>query len=600
MPKPDENTRIHLLDDETVNKIAAGEVVERPASVVKELIENAIDAQAEHIRIEIRTGKGGITEIHVIDDGSGMVREDAILAFTRHATSKIKNANDLIGVRTMGFRGEALASITAVARVTLVTKQKEAEMQAATRIINDGGEIIEVGETGAPAGTSVIVRDFFYNTPARKKFLKSLSTELGHIYRTVEQIALAHREIAFSLILNGREKMNTYPSGSLRDTIAALYGVNLAKSLLLVKGRTPFMRIEGYIAKPAVQKPNAYQISISINERQITSIPLSRAIKKGYGTLLPKNRYPVAFLNLNLDTALVDVNVHPAKKEVRLSRLNEISQEITSCIAQALQAQNLLTEPEAAVDSAYHIKGNLSDISHAMQVESPTTPYRSRSKNLTLSDSRLRVTESRGEEKVHHQNPLPPMKAIGQVASTYILAKTTQEGDEEDLLVIDQHAAHERVLYEQISAQRDLHLESQELLVPIIMNLNPKEAAAVRNSLHLLMREGFVLEEFGTDAFAVRTTPIVLGKSPERELLQDIISDLVAGEEKSTDLFREKVTAILACKGAIKAGDELTMHQMNRLILQLGHTKTPFTCPHGRPTIILFSHSRLNAMFKRT
>lgn len=599
MPKPDENTRIHLLDDETVNKIAAGEVVERPASGVKELIENAIDARAEHIRIEIRTEKGGITEIHVIDDGSGMAREDAILAFTRHATSKIKNADDLVGVRTMGFRGEALASITAVARVTLVTKQTEAEMQAATRIINEGGEIIEVSETGAPAGTSVIVRDFFYNTPARKKFLKSLSTELGHIYKTVEQIALAHREVAFSLILNGREKMNTYPSGSLRDTIAALYGVNLAKSLLFVKGRTPFMQIEGYIAKPAVHKPNAYQISISINERQITSIPLSRAIKNGYGTLLPKNRYPVAFLNLKLDTGLVDVNVHPAKKEVRLSRQKEISQEITACIAQALQAQNLLTEPEVSVDSEYRIKSNLSDISHAMKVESPATPYGSRSKNLTLSDSRLRVTESRGEEKVHHQNPLPPMKAIGQVASTYILAKTTQ-GDEEDLLVIDQHAAHERVLYEQISAQRDLHLESQELIVPIVMNLNPKEAAAVRNSLHMLMREGFVLEEFGTDAFAVRTTPIVLGQSPERDLLQDIISDLVAGEEKSTDLFREKVTAIMACKGAIKAGDELTIDQMNRLIWQLGHTKTPFTCPHGRPTIILFSHSRLNAMFKRT
>ncbi len=581
---------IHLLDEETINQIAAGEVVERPASVVKELVENAIDAGAVQVRIEISTGTAGISSIRVVDDGSGMHHEDALLAFRRHATSKISDASDLERVRTMGFRGEALASIAAVARVGLVTKHRDNHDGPATRIRVEGGEIIDVSETGAPVGTTVTVSDLFFNTPARRKFLRATRTELGHIYRMIEQIALAHMDVGLRVFSDGRERMTTRPAGSLEDTIAALYGVELAGSLLTVSCRNAFMRIGGCIAPPSVTRPNLQQVQISINNRQVASTGLARAVKEGYGTLLPKNRSPVAFLNLEIDTALVDVNVHPAKREVRLSREREITSEVAQCIAAALQKENLL--PDAA------LRRSGEERSPPAGVESPAAVYRPDRLQSALTQTRLRSTQRPDTAEREKTTQLPGMDVLGQVASSFIVARTKDE--EKTLLIIDQHAAHERVLYEQTTLRRDRENESQELIVPVVLEFNNREAEAVAGALHLLMQEGFVLEPFGSSAFAVRTVPVVLGKNPDPALISEIISDIAAAGHGQGADFRERVTAVIACKGAIKAGDTLTREQMERLVAQLRATETPWTCPHGRPTIIAVSRTKLDGLFNRT
>jgi DNA mismatch repair protein MutL len=581
---------IHVLGEETINQIAAGEVVERPASVVKELVENAIDAGAVQVRIEIGTGTGGITSIRVVDDGSGMHHGDALLAFRRHATSKISEASDLARVRTMGFRGEALASIAAVARVGLVTKHRDDPDGPATKIRVEGGEIIDVSETGAPVGTTVAVTDLFFNTPARRKFLRAARTELAHIYRMIEQIALAHRNVGLRVFADGRERMATRPTDSLEDTIAAIYGIELAGSLIAVSGRTAFMRIGGCIAPPSVTRPNLQQVQISINNRQVASTALARAVREGYGTLLPKNRSPVAFLDLEIDTALVDVNVHPAKREVRLSREREITQEVAHCIAAALQKKDLL--PDAA------LRGSGDGRAPPAGIGSPAAVYQADRRQRTLTQTRLRSSQRQDTAAQEAAALLPEMEVLGQVAASYIVART--EDDEKTLLIIDQHAAHERVLYEQTAARRDRENESQELIVPVVLELTAREAEAVSGALHVLMQQGFVLEPFGPAAFAVRTVPVVLGKNPDPALLTGIISDIAAAGASPGAEFRERVTALIACKGAIKAGDALTREQMERLITQLRATAIPWTCPHGRPTIIAIPRTKLDVLFNRT
>lgn len=317
-------TKIRILDPDTVNQIAAGEVVERPASVVKELLENAIDAGAMSILVEVSSDLAGVTKIRVTDDGEGMTPEEAVLAFQPHATSKIRDIADLSFIRTLGFRGEALASIAAVAEVTLVTRPRDSGALAGTRVVVRGGEVVEKNEVGAPEGTTVIVEHLFYNTPARRKFLKSRNTELAHIYGVAESLALAHGEVAFRVVHNGRERMATQRSGGLLNTIAGLYGADLARALIPIEARTPLLRISGYISRPSENRGNPSGISISINGRSITARQITAAVREGYGTLLPKGRYPVAFLDLSLEAGLVDVNVHPTKREVRLSREQEI------------------------------------------------------------------------------------------------------------------------------------------------------------------------------------------------------------------------------------------------------------------------------------
>ncbi|KUK62438.1 MAG: DNA mismatch repair protein MutL [Methanoculleus marisnigri] len=582
-------TKIRVLDPDTVNQIAAGEVVERPASVVKELLENAIDAGATSILIDVSSDLAGITKVRVTDNGEGMTPEEAVLAFHPHATSKIRDIADLSAIRTLGFRGEALASIAAVAEVTLITRQRGAAALAGTRVLVRGGEVMEKSEVGAPEGTTVTVERLFYNTPARRKFLKSRNTELAHLYGVVENLALAHGEVAFRVVHNGKERMATQRSGGLLNAIAGLYGADLARTLVPVEARLPFLRIGGYVSRPSESRGNPSQVFISINGRSITSRPIAAAVREGYGTLLPKDRYPVAFIELSIDTDLVDVNVHPTKREVRLSREREILPAVSAAVEEALATHDLAREVPAEP-----VQQQISP-AEPQQARTPTAgepeaAYTAGHRELALSDKQLRRTETEGRE-----NLLPAMEPVGQVAATYIVA----EGTDGTLYLVDQHAAHERILYDQVVEQRDAGAGSQELIMPVVLSLPPKDSAALRDAMPLLLGEGFVVEEFGRDTFAVRAVPAALGAIEGPETVRETIADLLTDTSRTTPDRREAVTCIVACRGAVKAGAHLTHDQQKRLLAQLARTKTPWTCPHGRPTVVAFDRRKLDGIFRR-
>lgn len=580
-------TEIRVLDPETVNQIAAGEVVERPASVAKELLENAIDAGATVILLEIASDATGITKIQVTDNGEGMTPGEAVLAFQPHATSKIRDITDLSTIRTLGFRGEALASIAAVSEVTMVTRPRGGEALSGTRLVVRGGEIVETAEVGAPEGTTVTVERLFYNTPARRKFLKSRNTELAHVYAVVESLALAHGEIAFRVVHNGKERMATQRSAGLLATVAGLYGADLTRSLLPVEGRLPFLTIRGYVSRPQENRGSPSQISLSINGRSILSRKIAAAVREGYGNLLPKDRYPVAFMDLAIDTGLVDVNVHPTKREVRLSREREILEAVTAAVRKALADHDLSRDAPGEPVQQQIVADDTPPVARETEAVYATA-HRG---GPALADKRLRRTEREGEK-----NLLPAMEPIGQVAATYIAA----EGVDGTLYLVDQHAAHERILYDQVVEQRDAESAAQELLVPVVLPLSPKEAAALREAIPLLAGEGFVVEEFGRDTFAVRAVPAALGAVEDAAgTVRETIADFLSGESRAHTDQREVVTCIIACRGAIKAGTRLTPEQQRLLISQLARTKTPWTCPHGRPTVVAFDRKKLEKIFGR-
>ncbi len=591
------NPTIRILDQATVNQIAAGEVVERPASIVKELVENAVDAGAYTILINIITTPEGIKSIQVTDDGSGMSSADASLAFVPHATSKISRIEDLSRARTLGFRGEALASIAAVSRVTLTTRLRAPGIIGGTKVVVEGGEILQTCDIGTPEGTSIIVQDLFFNTPARKKFLKSRNTELAHIYSLMESISLAYPGISFRVVTNRDEKLITDRSVRILDTIARLYGNDTVKELIPVDGVSLFAKVTGYVSRPSFTRKDPSRILVAVNQRSVSSSLISGAAKQGYGTLLPKDRYPIAFLFLTIDTDLVDVNVHPAKKLVRLSREKEIAGLVTEAVHAALLRHDLIpdigtttrtslgegeeNEPESGrvYDSEASACSGVHEITHAGTI---------------TTDRQLRQTELvTGIPPA--ESKLPALEVIGQFGGIYILA-TTSTGE---LVVIDQHAAHERILYEQVIASMSGDLHSQDLIVPCILHRTMKEAAVIRDLLPDLSQAGFNLEEFGKDTFLVRSVPVILGKLENMTAIEDMIDDLMSEEPPARTNNREKITRIIACRGAIKAGTICTMEQCQRLVQQLRSAKNPFTCPHGRPTMVRFTRTDLDTMFKR-
>lgn len=599
MKTENSTNRIHILDPATVNQIAAGEVVERPASVVKELVENAIDAGARSIRIDLTSSEKAIMSIRVTDDGCGMSAADSLLSFTPHATSKITTIEDLLSVHTLGFRGEALASIAAVAKVTLVSKPKKSRSVSGTRVVVAGGIITETVETGAPEGTNILVEDLFFNTPARKKFLKSKNTEIAHVHAIMEGICLSHPEISFRLFINQSEQLVTDRTTQSLDTIARLYGSETAGTLIPVESSLPFIAIAGHISRPSLSRKDNARIFVSVNGRYISSILIINAIKEGYATLLPKDRLPVAFLDIEIDTTLVDVNVHPTKKQVRFTREQEVAGAIRDAVSTALLKHDLIPDAKTPV----HLPEREPDL---IEKQEPVREYdftgpepagvsEPTHADTTISDRRLRQTEL-ATGLVPVPSKIPPMEIIGQFGGIYILA-TTGTGE---LILIDQHAAHERILYEQVTERSGVEHRSQELIVPAILYRSPRDAALLRELIPALALEGFIIEEFGSSAFLVRAIPLVLGKPEGTTVIDDLVSDLVSGEPSRTVSNREKITRIIACRGAIKAGTICTPEQCQRIINQLRLTKNPFTCPHGRPTMIRFSRAKLDEMFKRT
>lgn len=586
--------RIHLLDPATVNQIAAGEVIERPASVVKELVENAIDAGAESVTIELALSKEGITSLRVTDDGAGMSPADADLAFVPHATSKITSLEDLHRIRTLGFRGEALATIAAVSRVTLTTKPRGSGGVPATRIIIEGGITQETAATGAPDGTSVLVEDLFFNTPARKKFQKSKNTELARIHELLDGICLSHTDIAFHLFLNGNELLVTDRTNSPLDTIARIFGTDVTRDLIPVTASLPFLTMTGYVSRPSLTRKDRARMLVSVNQRYVTSQALSEAIRAGYGTLLPKDRFPVAFISLVIDTRLVDVNVHPTKRQIRLSNEKEITDAVRTAVRGALHAHDLI--PGAESRSAVR-QGEGPDNSYDSSAATPPSGVFEPTHTGTIStDRRLRQTELSIDSPAYIVSSLlPEIEVIGEFGGIYILARTKQD----ELLLIDQHAAHERILYEQVSGYGKETRPSQELISPVILHRTPQESAILRDLLQALAGEGFLLEEFGGDSFLVRAVPVILGRLEDATVIDEIISDLVSEEASRTVSYRERITRIVACRGAVKAGTVCTREQCQRIVDQLRVMQNPFTCPHGRPTMIRFSRKELDVMFHR-
>jgi DNA mismatch repair protein MutL len=588
---------IRILDPATVNRIAAGEVVERPASVVKELLENAIDAGAQNIRIEITSSRGAISGIRVTDDGSGMSGEDALLAFTPHATSKIRDISDLDAIRTLGFRGEALSSIAAVSRVILCTKLRGTGAVAGTKVVAEGGVIREHSEIGIPEGTSILVRDLFYNTPVRKKFLKSLATELARVISVTEGLALAYPEISLRVLHNGNERMATEHSSGLLDTITRVMGSEVTGRLLPVGYRIPFMSVSGYISRPSLFRKNPGRILIAVNRRSVSSPHVAAAVLEGYGTLLSKDRFPIVFLSLDVNTSLVDVNVHPAKKLVRFSREPEICAAVRDAVSAALLRSDLI--PAAEVPEPEHT-GVLpvpqrSPVSYSHAPEAASCISEPTHAGVFTTERQLRQTEL-FSGNAPEQSPVPELDVIGQLGGIYILASTP--GGE--LILIDQHAAHERIMFELVSARPEGAGRSQELIMPLTLHRSARDAAVMRELLPLLGDEGFVIDDFGGDTFLVRAVPAVLGRSDQTELVNDIIDDLTRGEFSRTVSTSEQILRIVACRGAIKAGTVCTDEQCRRLVRQLRQAANPFTCPHGRPTMVRFSRDQLDAMFLRT
>ncbi len=566
--------RIKILPEDLINKIAAGEVVERPASVVKELIENSVDAGANRITIEVQGA--GRKLIRVSDNGRGMSKEEAALALQRHSTSKISKLDDLFNIQTLGFRGEALPSIASVSKLEVrsMVKGKEAGMDVGSQIKLEGGKLIKIEDTGCPVGTTVSVKDIFFNTPARKKFLKSPATEMGHIGDIVSKYTMAYPEIAFELISDGKPLLHSSGTGNLKDAVMAIYGVDLLKGLIENEFQFQFGKISGLISQPTFSRIDRSYVTFYVNRRYVRNFLLNRALEEAYRTLIPNNRYPIAILFIKIDPKQVDVNVHPTKREIKFVKTNEVMQAIRDSVAATLSTvQGPRSKVEVQKDAGYWT----SDIG----LEKDWKPEMA---DVLFPNQDI-------EFEVSAVQPLIP---IYQFKETCIVAT-----DAEDLVLIDQHAAHERILYDQISKQ-GIENRKQGLLIPETLELNPKETSALQDNLEYLKGLGFDIEEFGNNSYILRSVPAVASKIPAKQLLTDIVSELQSlGKSAQLEIKQENIRKLIACHSAIKAGDKLSVQEMNQLIKDLYATQNPLTCPHGRPTMVKLTEEELNKRFGR-
>ncbi|ADE37511.1 DNA mismatch repair endonuclease MutL [Methanohalophilus mahii] len=595
MEKPE---HIHLLDEATINQIAAGEVIERPASVVKELIDNSLDAGASDIRVEIEGA--GSKSITVIDDGSGIGREEAPLAFTKHSTSKIESKDDLHRIITLGFRGEALSSIAAVSRVELISRT--ADCLSAVRIGVEGGLVGEATETGSSVGTRVEVQDLFYNTPARRKYLKSKRTELSHITDTVTRQALGNPGVAFTLLNEGKVVLRC-GKGELFDRMVQVLGADVARQLIPLEYKDDLLSLWGYISKPGYYRSNREMNYFFVNGRNISSPAISNAVRLGYYTMLPKGRYPAAVLNVRINLEEVDVNVHPAKRYVRLSRENEIMDGITAAVEQALKQEKLV--PEVKPSRTTTMQSSLAspekpNSKEPISSESPVIRENTPNYSAPPRDTQRRLKSSErafAEEKAHPErvgSGVSDARILGQVNDLYIVAET-----DEGLLLIDQHAAHERIMYEQLS--RRVKHDWQELISPVTVDLTTREKVLLEEYIPYLENLGFSLSEFGTQTYVITTVPTVMGKIEDPSVVHDLLADLFEqGRVKEKKGMEDMLCKTMACRSAIKAGAPCNMEQMQNLLDQLEKTENPYTCPHGRPTMITLGKAELDKLFKRT
>lgn len=658
--------KIQVLDQETINKIAAGEVIERPASVVKELMENAIDAMATAITVEIK--EGGISFIRITDNGTGIPKDEVKTAFLRHATSKIKSALDLITVSSLGFRGEALSSIGAVSMVELVTKQKEDFL--GTRYEISGGKEGNIEEIGVPDGTTFIVRNLFFNVPARKKFLKTAMTEAGYINDIVCRMAMSHPEISIRFINNGKHVLHTNGNGNLKDVIYTIYGKDIALNLIELNTETENMRISGFIGKPVICRGNRTYENYFINGRYIKSNIINKAIEEGYRNFMMQHKYPFTAIQFSVNQELLDVNVHPAKMELRFRNAEEIYPAVINAIADALREKELIQEtvfePEDKKAKALKQETKPKELkktpeffetNRMMETERPKEPKELHSenvkvtfntktnevekferkstqnavlneqnksqditegvqnteKNIVYTKKQIVQPEKTVAEESNYSTTKPEQmelfddkllskeskikhQIIGQIFDTYWIV---QFGDK--MFIIDQHAAHEKVLYERtVKRLKDRQTLSQTINPPIILSLSMREEQAVKEYMDFFRKLGYELEEFGGHEYAVRAVPFDLFSVAKKELLMEIIDDLSdeSAIRKQSSLILDRV-ASMSCKAAVKGNNKLSFQEANALIDELMTLDNPYNCPHGRPTIISMSKYELERKFKR-
>lgn len=606
---------IQILPPEVADKIAAGEVIERPASVVKELIENALDAGATEIRVEVRDG--GQRLVRVADDGSGIPAAEAELAFARHATSKLRTADDLARIVTLGFRGEALASIAAVSQVTLLTRAQEEAVGTFLRL--EEGRRVRREERGAPQGTIVTVENLFFNLPARRKFLRSPATEGGRIHEVVSHYALAFPERRFSLVSDGRLAFQTTGSGKMYDVLVKVMGLETAQQMLevgepqtLSRGMmnhapTQTLRVSGYISAPSLNRASRTHITLFLNRRWIQDRNLAYAVIQAYHTLLPVGRYPIAVLLIEMDPAEVDVNVHPAKAEVRFRDASGVFQAVQKAVRRALADQ----APIPTIGASPRLLDPFSPITERGQRdEIPAGDASQMALDLhrplpdeplfpAPSAERAGLMQSQEERReigpASQPTGIPPLRVLGQMGQMYIVA----EGPE-GMYLIDQHAAHERVLFERLLADRaTASVPSQNLLEPAMVELAPAQAAVLNEALDALAGVGFVVEPFGGTTFLLRAVPAILAQADPVRSLQDVVAGLAEGDDPIEGATEARVALIVCKQGAVKAGQVLSLAEMQQLVRQLEATQSPRTCPHGRPTMLHLSAAQLARGFGR-
>lgn len=630
--------KIQLLDQKTIDNIAAGEVIERPASVVKELVENAVDAKANAVTVEIKDG--GMTLIRVTDNGIGIPKDQVKTAFLRHATSKIRSVEDLLSVSSLGFRGEALSSISAVAQVELVTKTAESFSGVSYKIY--GGEEEAFDDIGAPDGTTFLVKNLFYNTPARRKFLKSATTEAGYVEQMMVHIALSHPEISFKFIHNNKNKIYTSGNGKVKDIIYHIYGRDVAGALIPLEAQNEDVKVTGFVAKPYVSRGNRNYESYFINGRYIKSSIIYKAIEEGYRTFTMKHRYPFVCLDFKINQELLDVNVHPTKMEIRFRNGREVYELVVDAVRAALLQKDLVQDvlretpkkkelpktKEVKKPEPFEVNRRKEEVQKVdqqgqgvqQQVEKPSHPVK---KTPTASESskntkkptyaglnyntqkkefpQYKTDELSSNQMTLREDPVfsvqarPDRKILGQLFKTYWLIEY-----EDQLFIMDQHAAHEKVNYERLMKNfKEKEIYSQRLEPPMVVTVSMTEAEALTRYKDAFAGLGFTIESFGGNEYCIREVPANLYGIGERDLFMELL-DAVSQENGTldTEVIASKI-ATMACKMSIKGNQRVSLMEVEHLLDELMKLENPYQCPHGRPTIIKMSKYEIDKKFKR-
>ncbi|HBF76281.1 MAG TPA: DNA mismatch repair endonuclease MutL [Clostridiaceae bacterium] len=591
---------IHVLDSKTINKIAAGEVIEKPASVVKELVENSIDAKANNITVEVM--HGGISSIRISDDGIGINKEDIETAFLRHATSKIKDDKDLNTINTLGFRGEALASIACVSKVEVISKTKDS--LTGRKVYIDGGKIIKSEDCGCPDGTTITVKELFFNTPARLKFLKSESREGIYITEVVQNLALSHPNVSFRYKANEKSYFITKGDGDLKSAILSIYGKEIYNNIIYLNSSVDFIRIEGYVGNSTIARASRTHQSIFINGRYIKNKTITAAVETAFKSMLTINKFPFFILNIYVNPEFIDVNVHPSKLEIKFQDEQMVFKAVYKSVKDVLLSKSDILEPPikftSNVPPMYFKQGKMDVFNdkdenlYSSNKNEQNEGDRIKENNDVNSNINSNGAEIDSPEIKVSPSKIEPLSIVGQLHFTYIIA----EGKDE-LYMIDQHAAHERINYEKLlNEYKASSIKSQKLLTPIIIDLSFDEKETVNKNIDLFKNIGFEIDDFGSNSISIRAIPIIYGNPNIKDVFFEILSEININESDVLNTIN-KVIYTMACKSSIKAGDKLNNMEMIKLVEELRHCENPYTCPHGRPTIIKTTFYELEKKFKR-